>query len=129
MATPAAPTAANKSGVAIGYNSSGTPIDLAPSVTGVHSMLTVVTAPAHGTTTVNGDVVTYTPTSGYFGADSFTYTVTGPGGTSAAATVSLTGGDSAAAECRAGGLHSRGQHHDGGDQCPDQPLRAGDGRL
>ncbi|MFX5656691.1 hypothetical protein ABTE24_21165, partial [Acinetobacter baumannii] len=26
----------------------------------------------------------------YFGADSFTYTVTGPGGTSAAATVSLT---------------------------------------
>ncbi len=90
VATPAAPTAANKSGVAIGYNSSGTPIDLAPSVTGVHSMLTVVTAPAHGTTTVNGDVVTYTPTSGYFGADSFTYTVTGPGGTSAAATVSLT---------------------------------------
>ena len=90
VATPAAPTAANKSGVAVAYNSSGTPIDLAPSVTGVHNMLTVVTAPAHGTTAVNGDVVTYTPTSGYFGADSFTYTVSGPGGTSAAATVSLT---------------------------------------
>jgi len=90
VATPAAPTAANKSGVAVGYNSGGTPIDLAPSVTGVHSTLTVVTAPAHGTATVNGDVVTYTPTSGYFGADSFAYTVTGPGGTSAAATVSLT---------------------------------------
>ncbi|OSZ68452.1 hypothetical protein CAP40_07665 [Sphingomonas sp. IBVSS2] len=90
VATPAAPTAANKTGVAVGYNSGGTPIDLAPSVTGVHSMLTVATAPAHGTTTVNGDVVTYVPTSGYFGADSFTYTVTGPGGTSAAATVSLT---------------------------------------
>ena len=90
VAIPPAPSAANKTGVTVGYNSSGTAIDLAPSITGVHSTLTVSTAPAHGTTTVNGDVVTYTPTAGYFGADSFAYTVTGPGGTSAAATVSLT---------------------------------------
>jgi large repetitive protein len=87
---PPAPTAANKTGVSVGYNSTGTAIDLAPSITGVHSTLTVSTAPSHGTATVNGDVVTYVPTAGYFGADSFAYTVTGPGGTSAAATVSLT---------------------------------------
>ena len=90
VATPAAPTAANKTGVTVAYNSSGTAIDLTTSITGVHSTLTIVTAPTHGTTAVNGDVVTYTPTATYFGADSFTYTVTGPGGTSAAATVSLT---------------------------------------
>ncbi|MFS2109740.1 IPT/TIG domain-containing protein [Sphingomonas sp. Sphisp140] len=90
VATPAAPTAANRTGVTVGYNSSGTAIDLSTSITGVHSTLTVSTAPTHGTTTVSGDVVTYTPTAGYFGADSFAYTVTGPGGTSAAATVSLT---------------------------------------
>ncbi|MFN1208817.1 Ig-like domain-containing protein, partial [Enterococcus lactis] len=59
-------------------------------ITGVHSTRTIVTAPTQGTTAVNGDVVTYTPTATYFGADSFTYTATGPGGTSAPATVSLT---------------------------------------
>jgi hypothetical protein len=56
---------------------------------GVHTSLTVASGPAHGTTSVSGDVVTYTPTGGYFGADSFTYTATGPGGTSSAATVTL----------------------------------------
>ena len=90
VATPAAPTVANKSGVAVPYNSAGTAIDLTASITGVHSAITVATAPQHGTTTVAGDVVTYKPTAGYYGADSFTYTATGPGGTSAAATVSLT---------------------------------------
>jgi hypothetical protein len=38
----------------------------------------VASGPAHGTTSVSGDVVTYTPTAGHFGADSFTYTATGP---------------------------------------------------
>ncbi len=90
VATPPAPTAANKSGVAVGYNSPGTAIDLAASITGVHASITISTAPTHGTATVNGDVVTYVPASGYFGADSFGYTATGPGGTSAAATVSVT---------------------------------------
>src|SRR3546814_12709610 len=52
----------------------------------------VATAPAHGTASVAGDIVAYTPAAGYFGADSFTYTATGPGGTSAPATVSLTVG-------------------------------------
>ncbi|MGK0493352.1 MAG: hypothetical protein ACJASD_003600, partial [Sphingomonas echinoides] len=88
VATPAAPTVAAKS-ASIAYNTA-TPIDLTASVSGVHSSLTVSTAPAHGTTSIAGDVITYTPTTGYYGSDSFGYTATGPGGTSAAATVTLT---------------------------------------
>ena len=95
VGTPAAPVAAAKSGVAVGYGTA-TPIDLASSITGVHSSLAVASGPAHGTTSVSGDIVTYTPVAGYYGADSFTYTATGPGGTSSAATVSLTVGTPAA---------------------------------
>ncbi|RYE01818.1 MAG: hypothetical protein EOP61_10175, partial [Sphingomonadales bacterium] len=90
VAAPAAPVAASKSGVAVAYNSAGTAIDLSASVSGVHSGIAIATTPAHGTVTIAGDVVTYIPTSAYFGADSFTYTATGPGGTSPVATVSLT---------------------------------------
>lgn len=56
------------------------------------SITTVSTgvAPAHGTAVVNGLNVLYTPAANYVGADSFTYTVTGPGGTSAPATVTVT---------------------------------------
>jgi uncharacterized protein YhjY with autotransporter beta-barrel domain len=92
VSAPAAPVAADKPGVSVPYNSSGTAIDLSGSITGVHTSIAVATPPAHGTTSIAGDVVTYTPASGYFGADSFTYTATGPGGTSAPATVSLTVG-------------------------------------
>ncbi|WP_185714468.1 Ig-like domain-containing protein, partial [Bacillus licheniformis] len=88
VATPAAPSVAAKS-ASVAYDTA-TPIDLTASVSGVHSSLTVSTAPAHGTTSIAGDVITYTPTSGYYGSDSFAYTATGPGGTSAAATVTLT---------------------------------------
>lgn len=90
VSTPPAPVVSDRSGVAVGYNSSGTAIDLTASVSGVSSSLAVASAPAHGTTSVSGTVVTYTPTAGYFGPDSFTFTATGPGGTSAPATVSLT---------------------------------------
>jgi uncharacterized protein YhjY with autotransporter beta-barrel domain len=90
VSSPTAPVAANVSSVAVAYGSTGTAIDLSASVTGVHTSIAVATAPAHGTTSVAGDVVTYTPAAGYYGADSFTYTATGPGGTSSAATVSLT---------------------------------------
>ena len=89
VATPAAPTAADLSGVAVPYDTATT-IDVGPSITGVHASIAVATAPSHGTTSIAGDVVTYTPTAGYYGADSFTYTATGPGGTSAPATISLT---------------------------------------
>ncbi|NVL83863.1 Ig-like domain-containing protein, partial [Escherichia coli] len=75
VATPAAPVAANKSGVAVPYASTGTAIDLSASVTGVHSSIAIGTAPAPGPVTIAGDVVTYTPNPAtYYGADSFTYT-------------------------------------------------------
>lgn len=49
--------------------------------------IAIGTAPAHGSATVNGMDVEYQPTGTFFGDDSFTYTVNGPGGTSAPATV------------------------------------------
>ncbi|MFX5747839.1 hypothetical protein ABTE19_23225, partial [Acinetobacter baumannii] len=51
----AAPTAAAKS-ASVAYDTA-TPIDLTASVSGVHSSLTVSTAPAHGTTSIAGDVI------------------------------------------------------------------------
>lgn len=97
IAVAAAPIAAAKSGVVVPFNSTGLAIDLSASITGgAHTSIAVTTAPAHGTTTIAGDVVTYVPTNGYFGADSFAYTATGPGGASAPATVSLTVGNPAA---------------------------------
>ncbi|RZJ96848.1 MAG: hypothetical protein EON88_05515, partial [Brevundimonas sp.] len=90
VATPAAPVVIDRSGVAVAYNSAGTAIDLSASISGVHSSLGIATAPTHGAVSVAGDVVTYTPAANYYGADSFTFTATGPGGTSNVATVSLT---------------------------------------
>ncbi|MNW94848.1 IPT/TIG domain protein [compost metagenome] len=62
--------------------------------------VTIVTPPQHGTVTVvssgaagGGNLafkVTYVPNANYFGPDAFSYTATGPGGTSAPATVSVT---------------------------------------
>ncbi|MBW3507905.1 putative Ig domain-containing protein [Janthinobacterium sp. NKUCC06_STL] len=63
--------------------------------------VTIVTPPQHGTVTVVSSgaagggsgrsfKVTYVPNANYFGPDAFSYTATGPGGTSAPATVSLT---------------------------------------
>ncbi|MGC6728028.1 Ig-like domain-containing protein, partial [Escherichia coli] len=66
----------------------GQAIALTPS--GVFTTLQVATAPSKGSVTIDGTTATYVPTAGSFGADSFTYTVTGPGGTSAPATVTVT---------------------------------------
>ncbi|CAH0153652.1 putative Ig domain-containing protein [Stenotrophomonas lactitubi] len=65
-------------------------IPVAANDSGVITSVAVASAPAHGTATVSGMSVVYTPSGTYFGADSFTYTATGPGGTSAPATVSIT---------------------------------------
>ena len=46
--------------------------------------------PAHGSLSVSGDSVVYTPAANYFGNDSFTYTITDPhGSASSPATVSI----------------------------------------
>lgn len=52
--------------------------------------IAITQQPAHGTATVNGLDVVYTPAANYFGSDTLKYTATGPGGTSGAATVSIT---------------------------------------
>ncbi|WP_415583632.1 Ig-like domain-containing protein, partial [Janthinobacterium lividum] len=63
--------------------------------------VTIVTPPQHGRVTVVASgaagggsgrsfKVTYVPNANYFGPDAFSYTATGPGGTSAPATVSVT---------------------------------------
>jgi hypothetical protein len=56
------------------------------------STVTVVTQPAHGTTSVDASTgeITYTPSAGFSGVDTFTYTVQDfPGATSNVATVSV----------------------------------------
>ncbi|OGB27011.1 MAG: hypothetical protein A3I66_22260 [Burkholderiales bacterium RIFCSPLOWO2_02_FULL_57_36] len=90
VGNPPAPVAAAAS-ANVPFNTA-TPINLTSSVTGVSSSIAIASAPANGGTSIAGNVVTYTPTTGYSGGDSFTYTATGPGGTSAAATVSITVG-------------------------------------
>ncbi|MES2312422.1 MAG: autotransporter domain-containing protein, partial [Pseudomonadota bacterium] len=73
------------------YNTAAS-IDLTGSITGVDiTAVTIGTAPMHGTVSVSGETVTYTPSPTYYGgSDSFTYTATNPGGTSSAAMVSVT---------------------------------------
>jgi len=57
---------------------------------GAATALVVASHPAHGTVRVQGLALTYTPTAGYVGPDSFTYTASNANGTSAPATVSIT---------------------------------------
>ena len=52
--------------------------------------ITTVSAPAHGTAVNAGTSVSYTPTAGYLGGDSFTYTISDGHGGSATATVHIT---------------------------------------
>ena len=94
VANPAAPTAAPAN--ASTAFEAPVAIDLSASVSGVYASLAIAAVPAHGSVSISGDVATYTPASGYFGADSFTYTASGPGGTSAPAAVSVVVGTPAA---------------------------------
>ena len=58
--------------------------------TGPITTIAIASAPAHGTATIGGLNVVYTPKQNFFGTDTFTYTATGPGGTSSPATVTVT---------------------------------------
>lgn len=58
--------------------------------TGVITSVAVVGNPTHGAAVANGLSVRYTPAADFFGTDTFTYTATGPGGTSNVATVTVT---------------------------------------
>ncbi|HVK50209.1 MAG TPA: putative Ig domain-containing protein [Pseudoxanthomonas sp.] len=65
-------------------------IDVTDNDSGVITSIAIASAPSHGTTTVSGLNVVYTPATDYSGTDSFTYIATGPGGSSAPATVTVT---------------------------------------
>jgi uncharacterized protein YhjY with autotransporter beta-barrel domain len=57
---------------------------------GTTSTVAIASAPGHGTATASGTSITYAPTAGYSGVDTFTYTATNASGTSAPATVTVT---------------------------------------
>ncbi len=80
---------ANAVSATVAYNSSNNAITL--NITGgAATSVAVASAASHGTATASGTSITYTPTAGYIGSDSFTYTATNVTGTSAAATVTIT---------------------------------------
>ena len=75
----------------VAYNSSANPVTTSFSAAGgVADSLAISTAASHGVASVSGLNITYTPTSGYAGTDSFEYTGTNTTGTSAPATVTVT---------------------------------------
>ena len=71
----------------LNYNSPGS---LVLSGTGQIQSYQVATQGAKGNATISANVVTYTPNNLAYGTDTFTYTATGPGGTSSPASVSVT---------------------------------------
>lgn len=83
-----APVAAASSNT-VAYGSTGTVLNLALSG-GAVTTLTIIGNPAHGTATVIGSSIFYTPIVGYAGADAFTYNGANGAGTSATVTVSMT---------------------------------------
>ncbi|MGH6760857.1 MAG: IPT/TIG domain-containing protein [Phyllobacterium sp.] len=85
---PVAPVAGPASAT-VGFGSANNPIMLNISG-GTPASVAVPILPANGSVSVSGTSITYTPTAGYAGPDSFTYTATNAGGTSAPATVTIT---------------------------------------
>lgn len=86
------PPVANSVSLTVSYNAAATPATL--NITGgAATSVAIGSAPAHGTAIAIGTSITYQPTTGYAGSDSFTYVATNGGGTSAAATVTVTVSD------------------------------------
>lgn len=67
-----------------------TPVNIVLTATGTVASYAVATAPVHGTVAISGSSAVYTPAGAYSGADAFTFTATGPGGTSLPATIGIT---------------------------------------
>ncbi|WP_027678726.1 putative Ig domain-containing protein [Ralstonia sp. UNC404CL21Col] len=87
-----APPVANAVGATVAHGSSSNPITL--NITGGAPLSVAVSTPAsHGTATASGTSITYTPNASYSGSDTFAYTATNAGGTSAPATVTVTVSD------------------------------------
>ena len=75
--------------LALAYNAGPTPVTLVLSG-GSATAVQIASGPSNGSTTVSGLSVTYTPTTGFAGVDSFTYTASNANGVSAPATVTVT---------------------------------------
>lgn len=86
------PPTAGAYSVSTNANSAATfdPRSSASSPIGLPLTISSVGAPGHGTASTTGSSVTYTPSSGYSGADSFTYAVSDGKGGSASGTVNVT---------------------------------------
>lgn len=99
----AAPVAGNSS-LTVAYDAGATNVPLSLSG-GVATSLTITTPPVHGTAIVSGTTITYQPTAGYAGPDSFGYTASNAAGTSAPATVTVTVNDPVISLAASGGLN------------------------
>lgn len=72
----------------VGYNSSNNSVTLNINA-GTPASVAIATSPSHGTVSVSGTSIKYTPTTNYAGPDSFTYTASNTSGTSAPANVTI----------------------------------------
>jgi uncharacterized protein YhjY with autotransporter beta-barrel domain len=75
----------------VAYGSGDTPITLNLSG-GAATSVAVASAPANGVASVSGTTISYQPNASFSGTDSFTYTATNGGGTSAPAMITITVG-------------------------------------
>jgi len=83
------PPVANPVSLTVAYNAPATNVPL--NITGGAAVTVAEVAPSqHGTVIITGNTMTYQPDPGYAGPDSFTYSATNSGGTSAPATVTIT---------------------------------------
>jgi uncharacterized protein YhjY with autotransporter beta-barrel domain len=86
---PVVAPVANPVAATVQANSTANPI-AASLGGGTATSIAIASAPTRGAATVNGLGFSYTPPANYVGSDSFSYTATGPGGTSIPAVVSVT---------------------------------------
>jgi outer membrane autotransporter protein len=84
----AAPVAVNDAAATLANQAITIPVTVNDG--GIITSIAVTSAPSHGAVAVNGLNAVYTPAANFFGTDTFTYSATGPGGTSAPATVTIT---------------------------------------
>ncbi|WP_168356317.1 putative Ig domain-containing protein [Lysobacter enzymogenes] len=79
---------ANPVSATVAYGSGANPVTL--NITGgIPASVAIGSAPTHGTAIASGTSITYQPTAGYSGPDSFSYTATNVAGTSAPALVTV----------------------------------------
>ena len=83
---PPAPTSSNIA-ASTGYN---TAVEVQPTLNGVVGGTNTIASPSSGGLAKVGNGWRYTPNAGFYGSDSWTFSVSGPGGTSPTYTVTMT---------------------------------------